>query len=253
MYKIFTTIQIVGKKLHYLPICHSTNDITSEMFKKGLIEEGDIVITDHQQRGRGQRDNQWVSEAHQNLTFSLLLRPVRLATTEHFFLNIITSVALLDVLSALSTPGFRIKWPNDIFFKELKLGGILIENSIFSQVIERSVIGIGLNVNQVHFPGPFEATSLRRIFQKEFNLNKIFNQIVERLDHRYEMLRRNQLEELMEDYLKKFYWFDEQRQFTDSEGVFEGRIRGIDEFGRLLIEVNGRIREYNHREVSFGG
>lgn len=250
MYKIFVTIEFVGKTLFYLPKCHSTNDIAADLLKQGLIDHGAIVITNHQIAGRGQRENTWESTKGKNLTFSTMLKPESIQVENHFYLNLITSLAITDVLLEIED-GFRIKWPNDIYYKHQKIGGILIENSVLSGKIISTIIGIGLNINQDKFSENINAISLFNIVGKEFNLNNIFNKLIQRLDQRWLDLINKKFEQLKLNYHNRLFWMGENHQFRDHKGIFSGIIDGIDRSGKLIIRNQDGQRIYDNQEIVF--
>src|SRR5690554_4031443 len=162
MHKILANTMFLGKDILYLPVCHSTNDVAKDKLKEKEAAEGSIIITDQQTNGRGQRGNQWHSEPGMNLTFSLILSPKFLDPSELFGLNMAVALGIREALAQYIS-GVMVKWPNDIVHKEKgKLGGILIENSLKGQKIESSIVGVGLNINQVEFPLS-QATSLAQL------------------------------------------------------------------------------------------
>jgi len=220
------------------------------MLKKKIIDEGSLVITDHQYSGRGQRGNVWISAPKANLTFSIVLKPKFLKINDHFYLNIITSLAIIDTLKNYLESSFKIKWPNDIFCDNLKIAGILIENSLKSQTIESSIIGIGINVNQEAFDKAINATSLKLKFNQSFNLNEILNRFILSYEKRYFELKQKRLDKLRREYLNFFYWIEEEHSF-ESDVSFKGIIKGIDKMGRLEIYQAGTIKKYNFKEVKY--
>jgi BirA family biotin operon repressor/biotin-[acetyl-CoA-carboxylase] ligase len=230
-------------------MCHSTNDIAAEIIRKKNVKDGTVVITDHQTAGRGQRGNTWESAQGQNLTFSIILCPVFLGAEDNFFLNIVISLGLLDVLSAYETSRIRVKWPNDIYYMNRKLGGILIENSVQSGFLVHSIAGIGINISQKDFQNA-RAISLARITRADNDREDIFNKIIRRIDFRYHQLVSNQREELRQDYLSGLYQFNEPHLYR-SKSEFEGIITGIDEYGRLLVKSEGGIKSYDLKEIEF--
>ncbi len=250
MYKISDGTEFVGKTLIFLPKCHSTNDIAAELFEKGLISAGTVVMTDHQIAGKGQRGNTWESSSGLNLTFSLVQMPDFLKPEQNFYLNIVTSLALTDVLLDLAEP-FTIKWPNDLYYHQKKIGGILIENSILSGKISSSVIGIGLNVNQVHFTGLENAISLYQVFSRAFDLNEMLNLVVKSLDIRWMDLSTHKFESLKTDYLNRLYGYRQIIKFQINGQTTEGRIEGIDQVGRLMVGIDGEMKKFNFQEIKF--
>jgi BirA family biotin operon repressor/biotin-[acetyl-CoA-carboxylase] ligase len=250
LYKISDGTEFVGKGLFFLPICHSTNDIAAELYEKGLVLPGTVIITDHQLSGKGQRGNRWKSAPGENLTFSLILAPDFLKAEQGFYLNIVTSLALTDLLLDLGDL-FSIKWPNDLYFREKKIGGILIENSILSGKISNTLIGIGLNVNQTHFPGIENAISLKQIFAKSFDLNDILNTLLKCLDNRWRALYRNQYENLKSDYLNRLFGYQKMLKFRVGDRIIKGFLVGIDPVGRLVVRMEGEEKKFNFQEIKF--
>ena len=163
MYKIYPKTLFVGQNIIYLPTCQSTNDETLQFLADGTAYEGDMVVTDGQTQGRGQRGNQWIAQSGQNLTFSLVLQPTFLLASEQFWLNMAVSLAVYDSLSPFIPAGLRIKWPNDIYVNDRKMGGILIENALQGYNLAHSVVGIGLNINQTQLGYPTATSLLRKL------------------------------------------------------------------------------------------
>lgn len=249
MHKIFTNTNFIGKNVIYLPTCHSTNDIAAETAAKFATSEGTIIITDNQTAGKGQRGNTWEAEAGKNLTLSIVLKPHFLDISEQFFLNIIISLAIYDLFSQYINHGLSIKWPNDIYFYNNKLGGILIENSLKNNQLENVVVGIGLNINQSKFKND-NAVSLGKVCNQQFNLDELLNLLLQNIETRYFQLKKNRKDLVLKDYLKVLYWINEKHLFK-AEQIFEGEIKGIDEVGRLVILENNVLRYFNNKEVVF--
>ena len=137
-------------KSMYLRETRSTNLVLKEMLREYELPEGFVLRTDFQSAGKGQPGNSWEAEKGKNLLFSVLLYPHHIAITEQFILSQLVSVAILRTLNSFCT-GFSIKWPNDIYFGDKKIAGILIENSLQGTKLNTSIVGIGLNVNQKIF------------------------------------------------------------------------------------------------------
>lgn len=215
------------------------------------LPEGTVVITDYQYRGRGQGGNVWYSEPHKNLTFSVILYPTSLRAQQNFALNIITTLAIQQALSRYVAKGLAIKWPNDIYHQDKKLCGVLIENIVQKQHIRASVVGIGLNINQMHFPRP-GPTSLALVCGRTCNLQELLAQVLNALERIYLQFQAHGIVSLKAAYLKSMYWMHEPHTFRDQKQTFQGKIVGIDAVGQLAIEqVNGTVRYYNIKEVIF--
>jgi len=249
LHKIFTHTNFIGKNVIYLPTCHSTNDIAAETASKKYISEGTVIITDHQTAGKGQRGNSWEAEAGKNLTLSVILKPHFLDISEQFFLNIIISLSIHDLFSQYLSQGLTIKWPNDIYFYDNKLGGILIENTIKNNQIDFAVVGLGLNINQLNFENK-NAISLANVCNQQFDLQEFLALLVKDIELRYLQLKKGDKQMIIRDYLRVLYWINEKHTFK-AETEFEGEIKGIDAIGRLIIANNQKIRYFNNKEVIF--
>ena len=143
---------------------HSTNSYLRELIMREKEQpEGTVVITDYQTAGRGQKGNSWESERGKNLTFSILLHPNHIPPGKQFILSQLISIAIVGVLKKYDRH-FTIKWPNDIYWKEKKIAGMLIEVDLTGSSLSNAIIGIGININQRHFksdaPNPVSLTQI---------------------------------------------------------------------------------------------
>lgn len=250
MYKISPKTSFVGRKLVFLPTCHSTNDTAATLLAQPNVAEGTTVVTFHQTAGRGQRGNTWEAEPGKNLTFSVILKPDFLLATRQFYLNMAVSVAILHFLTDYLPESSTIKWPNDVYFQEKKLGGILIENTLKYTSLESSIIGVGLNMNQEQFAEP-KAISLKQITGEEHSLPELLADLLAHLEQQYVLLRNGQTTTLRHTYLQHLYGFGRTRQFRDQNGEFTGSITGIDEYGRLGVQSADGQRYYAFKEIAF--
>ena len=250
MYKIPARTLFAGKNLVYVPQCHSTNTLAAELGQKVETPEGTVVITDHQIAGRGQRGNTWEAEPGKNLTFSLILKPDFLAAKDQFQLNEAISVGLAHYIASIVTHKVAIKWPNDILVRDKKVCGILIENHLNSESIGCSIVGIGLNINQQSFAAP-NAESIAMITGKEYHLNNEFEVLLHTLEVCYLDLKKGKQAQLENKYLDHLYRKDEIQLFTARDEMFEGIITGVNEEGKLRINVGGVERVFGAKEVAF--
>lgn len=206
------------------------------------MEHGDIVSTDFQTGGRGQKGNTWESERGRNAVFSVLLRPDAIAPTDGFVINHIVSLAIWNALKEIVPQlEVKIKWPNDIYVGDKKLCGILVESSMSSSCFETAVVGVGLNVNQEAFcsdaPNP---VSLKQLTGREFDPRKIIELTVHNLLALYEAYAKRGVR-YKEDYMSRLYRRGEWHQYIDSDGVeFEGRIVDVEPGGLIVIEDEKR-------------
>lgn len=241
----------IGKKLIWLSEVGSTNKYLTDLGKEQL-DEGLAVATNNQIEGRGQRGNTWESEKDKNITFSFILYPYFIKVQEQFILSQAISLGICDLLAQHLT-GVSIKWPNDIYVGNNKIAGILIEHAISSTQLDRSIIGIGLNVNQKLFsdelPNP---TSLLLETGKTFDINETLEILCNSISLRYNEIKNGQIAKIQSDYLKLLYRRDKFYTYS-SEGInFEAIIAGVRSTGELILETrNGERKEFGFKEISF--
>jgi len=251
LYKIPANTLFIGQHLVFVPECHSTNLELQRLMQQKGSAEGLVVITDNQTAGRGQRGNTWESEPGKNLTFSTGLRPSFLAAKNQFQLSMAVSLGLFDCLhELLPSVKIKIKWPNDMMLNGKKTCGILIENQVTGQTVDRSVVGIGLNVNQKLFTID-SATSMTLVSTHEWDLYKVFSLLLEKLEARYLQLRSGDVDSIRAQYSKNLFWKNEVQRFAVGERKFSGIVRGVDDDGKLMLEAGGQLRSFGFKEISF--
>lgn len=247
--KISAKTLFLAKKVIFLPQCHSTNDMAAELSKNLTVTDGTLVVTDYQTKGKGQRGNFWESNHGENLLFSLIIKCSFLNPSQQFILNQITSLALLATLDNY-LENVKVKWPNDIYVGDSKITGILIENSIKSGLLENTIIGIGLNVNQIHFHNP-NATSMKLNTGSQYKRETVLEEFLLNFERYYFRLKEKKYNQIKSDYVDRLYRKGESAPFEDSNGFFTGRIVDIDHQGKLVIE-NGKFKNhYDFKEVKF--
>lgn len=236
--------------LIHLTETNSTNlDLYQRLQQRPTLPEGTVVYTDTQTAGRGQRGNSWESEPNRNLTFSILLKPKHIDVSRQFIISEIVSVGILNILERFA-PGFSIKWPNDIYWNNKKIAGILIENDLMGHHIEHSIIGIGININQEYFlssaPNP---VSLKQITGKESVLSTLLSACLNRIEELYESDDYSSVSQRYRDKLYRkegFHWFRSEIQ------TFKARIIDVETSGRLVLESpDGNQERFAFKEISF--
>ena len=244
----FTTSQL-GKQLFYYESCDSTNQIATGLIQQRVAQPGAVVFTEFQTQGRGQQQKSWESAPGDNLTFSVVLFPE--LVVKHFFrLNILVSLAVAEALNTYVKDEVKIKWPNDIFYHNQKLGGILIQNNLQGTNIKSSVVGIGINVNQLHFNYP-RAISLANVRHQVIDREELLNEVLVQLENKLTELSTSDLSGLEEQYNMRLYGKGIIRTFEDDSELFQGEITGVDKEGRLAVNVNNKPRYYNFHEVRY--
>jgi BirA family biotin operon repressor/biotin-[acetyl-CoA-carboxylase] ligase len=211
--------------------------------------EGTVIITEDQFAGKGQAGNSWQSEPGSNLTFSLVLKPTFLSPNQQFLITVAVSLAIKNALEDHLPGEIKIKWPNDIYFKENKIAGILIENVLRGSNFDYCIIGIGLNVNQDVFPGLEQAISMKMINGNETNRNLLLNSLLEQIDQFYGQLKEGHGEAMKKEYHDSLLGRGEERNFRTAQADFTGMIQATDENGRLIIWTPEKTYRFNHKEV----
>jgi BirA family biotin operon repressor/biotin-[acetyl-CoA-carboxylase] ligase len=243
----------VGQNLVSLKEVDSTNTFLKNILSNSKpVPDGTVIMAETQYAGRGQRENTWHAEPGQNLTFSLLLKPGFLSAQQQFDLTRAVSLGVYDALYPLLRDSLKIKWPNDIYYGDKKLGGMLIENILHGSQIKSAIIGIGLNVNQENFPdNAVNATSIKNILQRDYELKNILAEICNNIEAYYLHLKAGRFEHVRNIYLSRLYWLNEPRQFKSNGQVFEGVIKNVKDNGLLVIDQNGGEQAYNLKEIEF--
>lgn len=239
------------RNLIQLDAVDSTNDYAAALLKSTKVSSGTSILTNQQQKGRGQRSNMWTSQAGKNLTFSTIFFS-GLDARQSFYLNIAVSLAVRKVLEDLKIEA-KIKWPNDILVKGKKICGILIENQISGEKINSSILGIGLNVNQMEFGDITNATSVYLQLAEEIELIDIFDQVYGYLDFYLDLVQDSNFKLLKKHYYQHLFQINQLCEYQDSGGIFSGTIFGINEDGLLLLqkEGSGMKNEYDLKELTY--
>ncbi|PWM06612.1 biotin--[acetyl-CoA-carboxylase] ligase [Coprobacter fastidiosus] len=232
---------------------HSTNSYLRELIMREKEQpEGTVVITDYQTAGRGQKGNSWESERGKNLTFSILLHPNHIPPGKQFILSQLISIAIVGVLKKYDRH-FTIKWPNDIYWKEKKIAGMLIEVDLTGSSLSNAIIGIGININQRHFksdaPNP---VSLTQITGKEHNLSELLEKILDRIVDEYNKYTPDNEEEIRQKYMALLFRNKGVYPYLYGEEIFNASIEGIEPNGQLILKKeNGSIHTFAFKEISF--
>ena len=229
----------------YIEQTNSTNTLLKELIAKG--QEPGFIYAGYQTAGRGQTGNSWESEKGKNLICSILLPPNK----NLYFLNIAVSVAILRTMKGygLSVTEVAIKWPNDIYWKDKKLAGILLENAIIGNEVKYAIGGIGLNVNQTEFtsdaPNP---VSLKQISGKEYAIDQFMQDLLEAI---HTIL--NEPEEAIWSYYKAhLYRRDGYWPFADQNSTFEAQIEDVLPSGEIVLkDPEGKERIYHFKQIRY--
>ena len=228
----------------------STNLALRDEFKKGQLKHAHVLWALNQTQGKGQRGAVWSVEANKNLTFSVFLSSEKLAFSRPNMLNFCVSLALKKCLETFDIPTVSIKWPNDILSGNKKIGGVLIENVYRGVHLKGMIVGIGLNVNQEKFEDLPQASSMRLMSGREFNLDEVLKQFLNSFDS---FITRNINEEsLFEHYQNALFSLNERREFRTGTNSFFAKVVGVAWNGQMELKFDdGEVKTFTQKSLQW--
>ena len=237
----------IGQHVIELSSVDSTNNYLIDLSENKSLVEGTVVVAKKQIEGKGQRNNRWASEVGKSLCISILLKP-KLDVSQQFLFNKFIALSLCQALNNYSLTTV-IKWPNDILIDSKKVAGILIENSIRGNKIEKSIVGIGVNINNniSQFPS---ATSLADYLNTKPSNSELLELICKNIEKNYFLLKQkpSMINEL---YHQNLFQKGLVQKFSKNDESFDGIINSVNDNGQLLVDVNGCLEFYNMGEIKF--
>ena len=220
---------------------------------KQLRADGDLLVTaQFQTAGRGSGRNVWESARGENLLFSLSVCPRGVVARDSFVLSEALALAVSSTLLSYAD-GFQVKWPNDIYHEDRKVAGLLIENELAGERVVRSVMGVGLNVNQMQFvsdaPNP---VSLRQIVGKPIDREAVLQEFLKNMNDLLGQIGEGRYAEIHSCYLARLFRMGEGHLYADAAGRFRATITGVEPSGHLLlIDDEGQRRRYAFKEITY--
>lgn len=225
----------------------------------------EVVWTSFQTAGRGQAGNSWESENGKNVLFSMRIKRPEVAVDKQFALTMVASLAVWEVVKGLlPDEEVKIKWPNDIYVGKGKICGILIESRLADNAVEETIVGIGLNVNQMEWMGDApNPTSVKIVSGKEEDVAQVSSMLERTIREKMELL--GNWGELKKQYMSALFRLNEVAQYAEREvsvvpsriliGVqkeaFEARIIDVTEQGELVLQQGGEMKKYHFKEIQF--
>ena len=240
---------LFGKEIIHLSNIDSTNNFAAKLLSENLCQNGAVILADQQTQGKGQRGNVWLSESGKNLLCSFVFKPDNLSVAKQTALTWATSLSLLETLRKFNIEA-KIKWPNDLFVSGKKIAGILIENQLQGSTIHCSIIGIGLNVNQVNFEG-LNATSLYNEVKESPIPRLVLNGLIKAMNEQFDLVDTASFDQLKNNYEANLYLKNQRATFSDEIGIFSGEIIGTTDEGKLLVDKGSRVEAYGLKEIKF--
>lgn len=245
-------INHIPTKLFHLESVDSTNNYVASLVRMGEIESGSVVLADFQTAGRGQRGTKWQAAAGENMTASLFIQWADLLQADQFRISMWVALGVERFLTGYGVHA-QIKWPNDLLVNGDKICGMLIENQIRGEQVVSSIIGIGLNVNQLQFESDLQATSLGKLCNREFSVRLITLELFQTIGQVIQELQVYPFEELQRVYLSKLLGYGKPVavQFTENGQIAEIEITGVTRDGRLLYLLQGKSCTADLKEIRF--
>jgi BirA family biotin operon repressor/biotin-[acetyl-CoA-carboxylase] ligase len=242
-----------GRSYRYYDEIESTNAEAKSLANSGA-PEGTVVIAECQTAGRGRLGRRWVSPAGKGLLFSVLLRPT-LAMEEAHLLTLVAAAAAAEAIETVSGTAVKIKWPNDLFIGDRKVGGILMEVSGEQDEVEWVVVGVGVNVNTEYGELPVAlrrtATSLKMATGQDVDRSDLLASLLLTLEVHYADAARSGFERALSAFRERDYLLSKSISVQTREGPVVGNAGGIDERGALLVQLPQRhIRRFHSGDVS---
>ena len=239
----------IGKPFIELQSIDSTNKYAMALIHGDILPDGQgepqhgMAIFSHEQTaGKGQRGKNWVSEKGSNIALSILLNPYPLSVPDQFKLSVCIAVSVWDLFSKYAGDETKIKWPNDLYWRDRKAGGILIENVIQSSQSavgswQWAVVGIGININQSVFdPALPNPVSLKQITGKNFELIDLAAQLCSIIETNHQLLIAGNFETIFNKYLTHLYKKNEKVKLKKGSRVFETTIKSVSGTGQLITQ-----------------
>jgi len=236
---------MIGEPFNILPTTDSTNNHAMNEARLGQTSDGAAYFALDQYQGKGQRDKTWNSKPGENIILSVVKDCSGFQLNNQFQLSVAVALACFDFFSAYAGDETRIKWPNDIYWRDRKAGGILIENMVKSDRWGKAIIGVGININQTTFDTiEGKPVSLKQITGKSFDPISLAKELCQHLEHRFLVLENKPFDQLLSAYNDQLYKKDELVPFKRNNIQFQAKVNGVDKDGHLLIMhgVEERIR-----------
>src|SRR5687768_1939887 len=217
---------MIGDNFFVLNSVESTNNYAMARIHAGLAGHGDAYFALEQTAGKGQRGKTWMAQPGENITISIVLNTEPLISSQQFLLSAAVALACYDLLTNKLGDDVKIKWPNDLYWRDRKAGGILIENQLTGTLWKYSVVGIGLNINQTSFGELARAVSFKQVTGKDWKPIDLAKELCQFLESRWTDLNRKGIA-VMEAYNRCLYKKDEQVKLKKENIAFNARIKGV--------------------------
>ena len=227
-------------------------DSTNEYIKlnKSFFSQNSLAVYSfNQTNGKGQRGKKWITEPYKNTCISFYYRVDKPSEYTLLKINLCTTLTVLEVLKSNDITDLKIKWPNDIMSGNKKIAGILIENSFLRNKIVDSIIGIGLNVNQIDFDLITGATSMKILKNESFDLNKLSKEFIEKFSLLEHQIKNLSKDELVKKFTFHLYGLRKKQKFEIGNKVVEGSVLGISDDYRLKVQIDKQTKYFDNGQI----
>jgi BirA family biotin operon repressor/biotin-[acetyl-CoA-carboxylase] ligase len=242
----------IGENIIELDSTNSTNNYLSKLINETDIPNGTVILAHNQTKGRGQRGSTWLTENNKNISCSYYIQFNKLTIQNVFLISMAVANAIHKCICK-HIIGCKIKWPNDILIENRKICGVLIENTIAGKSISQSIIGIGINVNQIDFPKHINATSFALELNEGLDKKTVFNELSDLLKEEINLLNNGFINPIKNYYLNNLIGYKSEKKYRDltNNNPINGQILTVENNGLLVIQANSSTIKYNFKEIEF--
>jgi BirA family biotin operon repressor/biotin-[acetyl-CoA-carboxylase] ligase len=242
----------IGHNFIELRSVDSTNNYAMAKVHEGLASHGTVFFAQEQLAGKGQRGRTWTSSPRENIILSAVLEPVFLQAAQQFMLSAGIALACYEFLGNYVSSELSIKWPNDLYWRDRKAGGILIESIFKGSDWLFAIAGIGININQTGFPPEVSrAVSLKQITGKTFDAAALAKELCHFLENKYAQLQTKVFDDLLREYNLALFKRNQSVRLKKENQVFETSIREVSAQGQLLTIDGSGNRSFDFGEVEW--
>ena len=226
----------IGQPFIELQQVESTNNYATGAVHAGMAQHGTAVFAHHQTKGKGQHSRTWVSEPGKNIAMSIVLQPPGFALSQSFLISMATAVAVQQFFASYAGSETKVKWPNDLYWRDRKAGGILIENIVQGSEWRAAVVGIGININQTSFEElETKAVSLKQITGKDHDAVTLAKELCNHLAKAYEIVHKLPSETIA-FYTNHLYKINETVRLKKGSRVFDATVKRVTAMGELIVQ-----------------
>jgi BirA family transcriptional regulator, biotin operon repressor / biotin---[acetyl-CoA-carboxylase] ligase len=241
----------IGHRIQVLETIDSSNNYAMALVRQKKARHGEAIFALEQTAGKGQMGRQWTTRKGENIILSIVLETALLQPKALFSLSMAMALGSYDFMHQLAGDECSIKWPNDLYWRDRKAGGILIENSWKGTHWQIAIVGIGININQVVFAeGLRNPVSLKQITGKPLDLMEGVKQLCSSLENRWQQLLCGKEKELLSDYNAVLFARGTTVQLRAKNQVYSTVILGVNEAGELLTS-DSEERKFKVGEVEW--